>query len=116
MRVAQAPGNGLGLAAVSRSVGTGIDLDQTDDVRIDGADEVDDMIQIVAGVFKKAGIGHGQMIHAFVACRIADVVEKKTHDNTQCIRKQGGAGGRIPVPHDSTFIKTITDFSAGMGR
>jgi hypothetical protein len=117
VRISQLFGNEFRLAAFSRSIGTRIDLDKPDDIRVHGLDEGDDLVQIILGMLKKAGIGYGQMISVFVAGRIADIVEKKSHDILDSIER--GEKMRNDLAHMLSiiayFIDIITNFTTVHG-
>ena len=68
--------NALGLAKMAATIGAGIHLDQCHDIRVYGADKINNSSQIDVGPLEKTGKRQGQMIAVFVAGSVSYVVNK----------------------------------------
>jgi len=57
MKVVQTVSDYLGLTTFSGTIGPGVNFNKTYDVRVDGADKGNDLIQSISGLFEKSGKG-----------------------------------------------------------
>lgn len=75
MKVVQAFGNSFGLTTSSATIGAGINFNKTDDIRLNGTHEGNDLLQGVPGLFEKPGKGQRQVVTFAMACGVPYVIE-----------------------------------------
>ncbi len=68
------PGDGFRLVDLFRSVGAAVHLEQTDNVRIDQLDEINDLTQVTIGTLQITAEGNRKMKTSANTCTVTDVV------------------------------------------
>ena len=79
-------GDDLSLAELAGAERAAIHLHQPHEVRIDCAEELEDLVKIAAGPAQVAGIGEGKVKMAAVAGGIPDIVEQKSQPALRSVR------------------------------
>jgi hypothetical protein len=79
MKVLQFLGNGFRLVAFFRAKGPGIHLDQSEDIRIQGFDEIHYFFEITVGVLEIAAVWYWKVKLPSNPCGVTYIVQKKSH-------------------------------------
>jgi hypothetical protein len=81
MLVLQSPGDGLCLIVFLGTKGPAIHFDQSRNIRVHRLHELHNLLQITICVLKIPAVRHRKVELPAYACRIADVIEKKSHNH-----------------------------------
>lgn len=74
--VTQCVGDGLRLAEMSTTIGTGVYFDQTNNIRVNTGDKADYPLQVDRRPFEETGKRQREMVTELVAGTVSDIVEK----------------------------------------
>ncbi len=74
--VTELVGNNLRLAEMSCPVRTGIDLNEGNDIGINGTDKIDDPLQVDGSMLEKTGKGQRQVVTVLMAGAVTYIIKK----------------------------------------